>query len=77
MPDSFKIPIKNVTSGRKGVKDYRSFYDNKSKELVAEFFAEEINALGYSFWFKFMLAHIYLEKFLYYEIERLICLVQN
>ena len=49
MPDSFKIPIKNVTSGRKGVKDYRSFYDNKSKELVAEFFAEEINALGYSF----------------------------
>jgi len=48
MGADIEIPRSNVTKGRRQ-KDYRSYYDEKTREIVASVFREEIDTLGYEF----------------------------
>jgi hypothetical protein len=49
LPASVTIQTINTTAGREGKSDYRSFYDDRARSLVSEFFAEEIAQLKYKF----------------------------
>ncbi len=49
LPSDLYIPQINITAGRDGEKDYHKFYDDRSRELVAEYFKQEIELLGYEF----------------------------
>jgi len=47
---SIEVPRTNVTRDRDAMGDYRSLYTDKTRELVAEWYAPEIALLGYGFW---------------------------
>lgn len=42
-----QVPRENVTEGRE--KDYRQHYEDRSRSLVAEYFAEDLERFGYCF----------------------------
>jgi Sulfotransferase family len=44
-----QVPHSNVTPNRTARKDYRSYYTPRTKALVAEWYAPEIELLGYGF----------------------------
>lgn len=48
LPEGFELPTVNVTKGRDDA-DYRTYYDDRSRQIVATVFAREIEALGYDF----------------------------
>ncbi|MEQ8292246.1 MAG: sulfotransferase family 2 domain-containing protein [Roseovarius sp.] len=48
LPGDHVLPRQNVTQGRED-KDYRSYYDDETRRIVAGVFAPEIKALGYEF----------------------------
>lgn len=48
LPGDHMIPKMNVTQGRAKT-DYRTYYDDESRQIVAKVFAPEIEKLGYDF----------------------------
>lgn len=48
LPKDFQIPVVNVTKGRE-TKDYRTYYDDESRDIVYRAFKDEIEQLGYEF----------------------------
>lgn len=45
--EGHRIPVVNKTSGRAA--DYRAYYDDYSRDLIAEIFAKDLEHFGYSF----------------------------
>jgi hypothetical protein len=48
LPKDFSLPVKNRTAGR-DAPNYQSYYDQETKQIIAQCFANEINSLGYIF----------------------------
>ena len=48
LPGDHILPKKNVTQGRSN-SDYRQYYDDETREIIATVFAPELEKLGYEF----------------------------
>ena len=48
LPEEIELPMTNVSPEERGL-DYRSFYTDQSRDLMAEWYAREIKAFGYQF----------------------------
>jgi F420-dependent methylenetetrahydromethanopterin dehydrogenase len=44
-----EIPQVNVTPNKDEARDYRSYYSDEMREMIAEWYAPEIKLLGYEF----------------------------
>ena len=49
MSQQISVPKVNVTPNKDGARDYRSYYSPELRELVAAWYAPEIELLGYAY----------------------------